>query len=101
MKDNSFKDFVLGQLGDLKVRPRYMFGGFGLYLGAKFFGIIFDGRLYFKTDKLTRIKYIEQEMELFVFNKKHISKNYYEVPLDIIENNRELRDWAEESASVK
>ena len=37
------------------VHGRRMFGGFGLYRGETFFGLISsDGRLYFKTDAVTR-----------------------------------------------
>ena len=31
-----------------------MFGGYGLYAGEVFFGIVANGRLYFKTDDETR-----------------------------------------------
>lgn len=50
-KEDSFRDFVLDQLPALgDIRCRAMFGGYGLYLGEDFFGIVYDGRLYFKTD---------------------------------------------------
>jgi TfoX/Sxy family transcriptional regulator of competence genes len=41
MKNESFKDFVLGQLQELDdVEARRMFGGYGLYRGETFFGIL-------------------------------------------------------------
>ena len=52
MPDDSFKEFVLDQLGALpELRARAMFGAHGLYSGENFFGITLDeGRLFFKTD---------------------------------------------------
>ncbi len=51
MPDDSFKEFVLDQLGALpELRARAMFGAHGLYAGEKFFGILDEGRLFFKTD---------------------------------------------------
>jgi hypothetical protein len=48
-------------LEGLRCRP--MFGGYGFYLGTDFFGILHDGRLYFKTDESTR-KYRDREWAL-------------------------------------
>jgi TfoX/Sxy family transcriptional regulator of competence genes len=48
MPDDSFRDFVLDQLRDLRqIDCRRMFGSYGLYHGGVFFGIISKGRLYF------------------------------------------------------
>jgi len=53
-KYDGFKDFVLDQLSDLHgVTCRAMFGGYGLYCGRVFFGIVHKGRLYFKTNATT------------------------------------------------
>lgn len=42
--NDGFKDFVLDQLADLRgLRCRAMFGGYGLYRGNTFFGIIHKG----------------------------------------------------------
>ena len=58
MKDDALKDSALTQLeGVGPVRARAMFGGYGLYRGNVFFGIIFKGRLYFRTDAATRLDY--------------------------------------------
>ena len=51
MPDDSFNKFVLDQLGALPgLRARAMFGAHGIYSGEKFFGILDEGRLFFKTD---------------------------------------------------
>lgn len=53
--DRSFLDFVLEQLSHLneEVRPKAMFGGWGLYLGERFFAVIAYDRLYLKTNEAT------------------------------------------------
>lgn len=98
-KDDSFKDFILDQLSGLdRVIARKMFGGYGLYQAQIFFGIVFKGRLYFKTDARTRAAYAERGMKPFRPSPKQTLKNYYEVPVDILENPDQLRGWAETAA---
>lgn len=97
-KNDSFKDFVLDQLSDLRsVTCRAMFGGYGLYRGEAFFGIIHKGRLYFKIDRRTRPNYTAKGMKPFRPNAKQTLKTYYEVPVDIIEDQEQLREWAEQA----
>ena len=53
-----FKEFVLDQLAQLNgLSCRAMFGGYGLALQGRFFGIIHKGRLYFRTDPATAPRY--------------------------------------------
>ena len=92
-KSDSFRDFVSEQLGE-EVRVRPMFGGYGLYEGIVFFGIVFDGRLYFKTDDTTRAQYEEWGSEPFQPNSKQTLKNYFEVPVEIIEDAPRLNELA-------
>jgi len=75
-----------------------MFGGYGLYSGAVFFGIIHKGRLYFKTDDQTRPQYTQSGMKPFRPNPKQTLKNYYEVPPDLLEDSDRLVEWAQLSA---
>jgi DNA transformation protein len=101
MQDDSFKDLIVDQLEKLDdLRVRQMFGGFGLYLGRKFFGIVSKGQLYFKTDGLSRKKYLKYGMKPFRPTEKQTLKNYYEVPLEIIEDRRGLTRWAQEAAKL-
>jgi DNA transformation protein len=102
MKNDSLKGFVLDQLRDLRgLDCRAMFGGFGLYAGEKFFGVIFKGRLYFKTSEATRAAYVERGMKPFRPNAKQRLSSYYEVPADVIEGAGELESWARESIKFK
>jgi len=99
--DDSFKDFVLDQLSDLRgVTCRTMFGGYGLYQHDSFFGIIHKGRLYFKTDDASRETYRTRGMKPFRPNAKQTLKTYYEVPAEIIEDQDQLVEWAERGARI-
>ncbi|MSU58221.1 MAG: TfoX family protein [Pedosphaera sp.] len=101
MNDDSFKDFVLDQLRELRgLAGRAMFGGCGLYAGEKIFGIIFKGRLYFKTTETTREAYVQRGMRPFRPNVKQRLNSYYEVPADVIEDARHLSDWAREAVTL-
>lgn len=95
MKKDSFKEFVLDQLHLLgSVDCKAMFGGFGLYREGVFFGIIAKGRLYFKTSTATVSDYRDWDMKPFQPNSRQTLKNYYEVPVEILEDEDQLADWA-------
>ncbi|NUM56003.1 MAG: TfoX/Sxy family protein [Candidatus Hydrogenedentes bacterium] len=98
---NSFKQFVLDQLAPLDgVTCRGMFGGYGVYCRSTFFGIVYEDRLYFKTTEATAAKYRDLGMKPFRPGPNQVMKNYHEVPADILEDARELCDWARESISA-
>lgn len=78
-----------------------MFGGWGLYRDRAFFGIIFKGRLYFKTDAASRRAYVERGMEPFRPSATQTLKTYYEVPADVLEEPEELVAWAERAARLR
>jgi DNA transformation protein len=100
VKDDTFKDFVLDQLRALDgVVARRMFGGHGLYRGGQFFGILYQGRLYFKTSATTRAEYERRGMKPFQPSAKQTLKNYFEVPADIVEDAATLAAWALRAAS--
>lgn len=103
MADHSFKEFVLDQLSALpELRARAMFGAHGLYQGDHFFGIIDEGRLFFKVDPTTREAYQARGMEPFTYeaNGKTMTMGYYEVPLEVLENPAEIGAWAREAIQV-
>jgi DNA transformation protein len=102
IREDSFRDFVLDQLRILEgLRCRPMFGGYGFYLGTDFFGILHDGRLYFKTDESTRKEYRDRGMGPFAPGGNQVLKSYYEVPGEIVEDDEELVSWAREAATRK
>jgi len=94
-KQDSFKDFVLDQLNGLPgLTNRAMFGGYGLYQRETFFGIIHKGRLYFKTDRTTAPRYRDRGMKPFKPTSTQTLKNYYEVPIEILEDSDDPTTWA-------
>ena len=94
-KYDGFRDFVLDQLADLQgVTARAMFGGYGLYYRATFFGIIHRDLLYFKVTATTVSRYKEQGMKPFRPNATQTLKSFYEVPIDVIEDAETLTTWA-------
>ena len=98
-KQDGFKDFVLDQLGELPgLTHRAMFGGYGLYQRETFFGIIHRGRLYFKTDRITAPRYHDVGMKPFKPTPTQTLKNYYEVPVEVLEAADDLTAWATQAA---
>ncbi len=97
-KSTGFKDFVLDQLAVLQdVTCHAMFGGYGLYKGSTFFGIIHKGRLYFKVTPTTVAPYKIHGMKPLRPNPKQTLKTYYEIPVNIIEGSDQLTAWAEQA----
>lgn len=95
-KGNSFRDFVLEQLGgvpDVVTRP--MFGGHGLYAGGRFFGILYRGVFYLKVDDRSRPAYQAAGMKPFrPFPDRPTTMQYYEVPAGVLDDPEELAAWA-------
>ena len=83
------------QLESLRgLRCRAMFGGYGLYAGQRFFGIIYKGRLYFKVSDKTKSYYAAAGMKAFKPSAKMTLKSFYEVPADVLEESDSLSEWA-------
>lgn len=97
-KNDGFKDFILDQLTELDgVAAWVMFGGYGLYQRATFFGIIHKGRLYLKVSATTVPNYKDHGMKPFRPNAKQTLNSFYEVPIDVIEDAEALIQWATEA----
>ena len=103
MADDSFKEFVLDQLSALPdARARAMFGAHGLYSGEHFFGILDEGRLFFKTDAQSQADYTARGMGPFTYESKGkvLTMSYHEVPPDVLEQPQELAGWARKAIAV-
>ncbi len=103
MSDDSFKEFILDQLSALPdVRAKAMFGAHGIYCGEKFFGILDEGRLFFKTDVSTEGDYTARGMEPFTYAMKGkvMTMAYHEVPPDVLEQPHELVLWARKAIAI-
>jgi DNA transformation protein and related proteins len=103
MADESFMEFVLDQLSALPdVRARAMFGARGLYCGGKFFAIMDEGRLFFKTNAQSEKDYTARGMGPFTYEKdgRVITFQYHEVPPKILEQPQELVVWARKAIQL-
>jgi len=99
MADESFNEFVREQLAGLSdVAFRRMFGGQGIYQGKNFFGILHQGRLYFKTDASTRPDYESGGMGPFQPSARQCLPAYREVPASVLEDAPLLCAWAARAA---
>jgi DNA transformation protein len=96
-------EFVLDQLSALPdVRARAMFGAHGLYSGDHFFGILDEGRLFFKTDAKSQSDYAARGMGPFTYESKGkvMTMSYHEVPPDVLEQPPELVVWARKAIGI-
>jgi DNA transformation protein len=97
-----YEEYLLDRLSVCgEVFSRRMFGGLGLYLDGLFFALAADNVLYFKVDETNRDDYEKSEMEPFrPFEDKKATMNYYEVPPEILDDDAELKKWAEKAFEV-
>jgi DNA transformation protein len=97
-----YRDFVLDQLDSIGVITyRKMFGAIGIYCDQIFFAIISSDVLYFKVDDSNRDDYERIGMGPFKpYKDKPEVMQYYEVPIDVLENRDELKLWAEKAITV-
>ena len=103
-RDKAIRDDLLLRLVPLPVTARSMFGGIGLYLEGKYFGLIFDGVLYFRTDAASRNAYLERGMPAFQpkdrpRGPKTVDRNF-QVPDEVMEDPDILRAWAIKAADA-
>ena len=99
----TYRAFVLERLQRAlpDVRARDMFGGVGIYSGTTFFALIGNDVLYFKVDERTRADFEARGMRAFrPFGEGGEVMQYYEVPVDVIEETDLLREWAATAVSV-
>jgi DNA transformation protein and related proteins len=97
LDEGSFGAFVLDQLSELgSVEAKPMFGGAGFYLDGAFFGILYKQHLYFRVSPDTIGEFKKRKMKPFkpFEGRRGTSRNYYEVPVEIIESPTDLIKWA-------
>lgn len=99
---DEYLTYVIDQLECVgPVQARQMFGGAGLYCDGLFFAIVADDVLYFKVDDSNRSDYESAGMEAFrPFPDKSNVMQYYEVPIEALENRDTLYNWARKALDV-
>ena len=97
----SYRSFVIEQLEQISsITSKNMFGGVGLYAEGYYFALIGDDRLYFKVDDSNRPDFEAAEMEPFRPYGDERAMQYYEVPIEVLEDVDLLRGWAEKAIAV-
>ena len=80
-----------------EVIPKRMFGGLGLFREGTMFAIIFEEKLYFKTDDTNRGKFESNSLPALTFEKKDgktISMSYYLCPEEAFQRQDTMSPWA-------
>ena len=99
---DDFREFVLEQLGRVAaIDWKRMFGGVGLYADGTFFALIDDDIVYFKVGDLNRADFEAAGARAFrPYGEGSSSMNYYELPVEVLEDVDALRTWTEKSVAV-
>jgi len=98
---DDFREFVLEQLGRIvPIDWKRMFGGVGLYADGTFFALIDDDIVYFKVGDLNRADFEAAGARAFRPYEGVSSMNYYELPVEVLEDVDALRTWTEKSVAV-
>lgn len=97
-----FQLYVVEQLNGVGyVATRKMFGGVGLYADGIFFALIADDTLYFKVDSTNQLDYESAGMDAFrPYPDKKRTMQYYEVPIDVLEDLEQIDVWARKAIAV-
>jgi TfoX/Sxy family transcriptional regulator of competence genes len=64
------------------------------------FGILDDGVFYFKVDDVTRVEYEAAGMGCFHASATQVLRRYYQVPPDLLDDDRQLLVWARKAIAV-
>ncbi len=86
------------------IRLRRFFGGEGICAGEIMLGMIFDDRIYFKTDELSRKPFLTEGCKPFTFHKSRtgetIVTGWYALPDRLYDDPDELAAWARAALDV-
>ena len=100
---DGFRNFALEQIARVTpdLRSKRMFGGVGLYGGELFFALIDDDTLYLKVDDTTRGAFEARGLGPFrPGGPGGEVMQYYEVPVDILEDAEALGPWVRDAIGV-
>jgi DNA transformation protein len=97
-----FKNFVLDQLQGIgEFETKRMFGGLALLHQGSAFAKIKHDKVWLKVDESNLEDFKEQGMKQYTYGKDNSRKlNFYETPIEIIEDRDKLKDWVKKSIEV-
>ena len=78
------------------IRPKAMFGGFGVYCDGLFFAIVIDDQIFFKVDANSRPEFEAAGCEPFTYmvRGKRQSMSYYALPEEAVDDDPAFLGWA-------
>ncbi|MFO1320029.1 MAG: TfoX/Sxy family protein [Burkholderiales bacterium] len=96
VRHDDFVEYVCERLAPLgEVRPKRMFGGWGIYVDETFMAIVAFDTLWFKVDDGNRADYEALGARAFKpFADRDTVMSYREVPAEVIDDRLRLVDWA-------
>ena len=105
MKNNKseFLQYALDLFNPLgRLTSKTLFGGNAILKNNITFAMVFDGSIYLKTDKNTVKKYLDLDSKPLSYkkNNKTINLRYYEIPIEVIDDEDQLMQWAIEASEI-
>jgi DNA transformation protein len=95
-------DDLFSEFGTVTLRR--FFGGEGICAGEIMIGMVFDDRIYFKTDAETRQAFLAEKCKPFTFKKRStgetIGTGWYALPDRLYDEPDELSQWARSALAV-
>jgi DNA transformation protein len=105
MKNNKseFLQYALDLFNPLgRLTSKTLFGGNAILKNNITFAMVFDGSIYLKTNKNTVKKYLDLDSKPLSYkkNNKTINLRYYEIPIEVIDDEDQLMQWAIEAYEI-
>lgn len=95
---DEFKAYILDQLSDFgEIEAKKMFGGIGLFMEGKMFGMIAGATFRLKVDEENKPDFIALGMEPYHNPGKKKGMPYWEVPAEVTEDKSLLKEWAQKA----
>lgn len=94
-------DFILDQLSMLSdLEHKKMFGGVGFYKEGVMFGMLAGSTFRMRVDESNQAMYESAGMKPYQNDKKKKGMPYWEVPVAVLEDQDQLKVWAEQALEV-
>jgi DNA transformation protein and related proteins len=99
--NEGFLEYVQDQLSESgEVETKKMFGGVGFFQEGLMFGMIGYGAFRLKVDATNQADYEARGMEPFYSGTKKKGMPYWEVPVEVLEDKKELASWVSKSVAI-
>ncbi len=90
-----YLDYIMDQLSAFgNVETKKMFGGIGFFMEGTMFAMIGYDAFRMRVDESNQQDYEAYGMEPVYGASKKIGLPYWEVPLEILEDSDQLKEWA-------